>query len=160
MTNPICMLRSATKDNELLYSSVYTWCPGCEQLHPFTVKLFDKELLRPDGTPEPVWYWNQDLLIPTFSPSMLAYNSVHLCPPEYQHYKICENPSTCLALGHAILDDNPEKLAHQLPHIVEPAFGNCHSFVQSGQWQFLTDSAHALAGQTVDMVPLPDWFVN
>lgn len=33
----------------------------------------------------------------------------------------------------------------------------CHSFVRAGQWEFLADSTHALAGQTVPMVPLPDW---
>ena len=30
----------------------------------------------------------------------------------------------------------------------------CHSFVTDGQIQFLSDSTHKLAGQTVD---LPDW---
>lgn len=48
-------------------------------------------------------------------------------------------------------------LGHNLPHTVSPAWGNCHSFLRAGRWQFLGDSAHALAGQTVDMVPLPDW---
>lgn len=33
----------------------------------------------------------------------------------------------------------------------------CHSFVRAGQWEFLADSTHMLAGQTVPMVPLPDW---
>lgn len=32
----------------------------------------------------------------------------------------------------------------------------CHSFVRNGQWEFLADSEHALAGQTVPMVDLPD----
>lgn len=36
----------------------------------------------------------------------------------------------------------------------------CHSFVRNGQWEFLTDSTHALAGQTVPMVPLPDYLVS
>lgn len=36
----------------------------------------------------------------------------------------------------------------------------CHSFVRTGQWVFLTDSEHSLAGQTVDLVPLPDWMVG
>jgi hypothetical protein len=36
----------------------------------------------------------------------------------------------------------------------------CHSFIANGQWQFLGDCGHALAGQTVDMVPLPDWMVG
>lgn len=30
----------------------------------------------------------------------------------------------------------------------------CHSFVRTGKIEFLSDCAHALAGQTVD---LPDW---
>jgi Family of unknown function (DUF6527) len=30
----------------------------------------------------------------------------------------------------------------------------CHSFVRSGRIEFLSDSTHSLAGQTVD---LPDW---
>lgn len=30
----------------------------------------------------------------------------------------------------------------------------CHSFICDGKIEFLTDSTHALAGQTVD---LPDW---
>lgn len=32
--------------------------------------------------------------------------------------------------------------------------GRCHSFVTDGRIQFLTDSTHPLAGQTVE---LPDW---
>lgn len=33
----------------------------------------------------------------------------------------------------------------------------CHSFLRGGRWQFLTDCTHSLAGQTVPMVPLPEW---
>lgn len=33
----------------------------------------------------------------------------------------------------------------------------CHSYLKNGQWQFLTDSGHGLAGKTFGMVPLPDW---
>lgn len=36
----------------------------------------------------------------------------------------------------------------------------CHSFIVNGQWQFLGDCTHALAGQTVDLPPLPDWFLQ
>lgn len=36
----------------------------------------------------------------------------------------------------------------------------CHSFLRDGQWQFLGDCTHALANQTVAMVPLPDWVVR
>lgn len=37
---------------------------------------------------------------------------------------------------------------------------SCHAFVRAGQWVFLADSFHALAGQTVPMVDLPDWVVR
>lgn len=34
----------------------------------------------------------------------------------------------------------------------------CHLFVRAGRIEFLSDSAHALAGQTVPMAPIPeDW---
>ncbi|QDG61233.1 DUF6527 family protein [Pseudarthrobacter sp. NIBRBAC000502771] len=33
----------------------------------------------------------------------------------------------------------------------------CHSFVTNGHIQFLGDSTHQLAGQTVPLPPLPDW---
>lgn len=36
----------------------------------------------------------------------------------------------------------------------------CHSYVRGGRWEFLSDSTHKLAGQTVDMVPLPDWLAR
>lgn len=42
----------------------------------------------------------------------------------------------------------------------ERAEFRCHSFLQNGQWQFLSDCTHALAGQTVAMLPLPDWVVR
>lgn len=46
------------------------------------------------------------------------------------------------------------------PSILQEESGavpRCHSYVTNGQWQFLTDCTHQFAGQTVDMVPLPDW---
>lgn len=33
----------------------------------------------------------------------------------------------------------------------------CHTFIRKGQIEFLSDCTHALKGQTVSMVPLPDW---
>jgi hypothetical protein len=33
----------------------------------------------------------------------------------------------------------------------------CHSFVRNGHIEFLSDSTHALAGQTVQLPPLPEW---
>jgi len=37
----------------------------------------------------------------------------------------------------------------------DPA-NRCHLFVQGGKLAFLSDSHHALAGKTVDMVPVAD----
>lgn len=42
----------------------------------------------------------------------------------------------------------------------EPGDRRCHSFIRNGQWQFLEDSTHKLRGQTVPMVPVPDWLVR
>jgi hypothetical protein len=39
------------------------------------------------------------------------------------------------------------------PHLSPGAQGRCHSFVREGRIEFLDDSGHELAGQTVD---LPD----
>lgn len=35
--------------------------------------------------------------------------------------------------------------------------GRCHLYVTEGKIEFLADSTHAMAGQTVPMVPLPGW---
>lgn len=32
----------------------------------------------------------------------------------------------------------------------------CHSFIRDGRWEFLPDCTHALAGQIVPMVPIPE----
>lgn len=40
------------------------------------------------------------------------------------------------------------------PHPGKPS---CHSVVTAGSWYFFGDCSHALAGQTVPMVPLPEW---
>ena len=50
---------------------------------------------------------------------------------------------------------NPSILVHQ--GTKQP---RCHSYIKAGQWQFLSDCTHKLAGQTVDMIPLPNWLVN
>lgn len=36
----------------------------------------------------------------------------------------------------------------------------CHSFLRAGVFEFLTDCSHAMAGQSVPMVDLPEWFTN
>jgi hypothetical protein len=48
---------------------------------------------------------------------------------------------------------SPSMLVHETPWAggVKP---RCHSFVRDGKIQYLSDSGHVLAGQTVE---LPDW---
>lgn len=156
-----------TKDDSdhPLRREIKVWCPGCGSLHHFTVEVFDTEYRRPNGDPEPVWGWDGNMEKPTFNPSMLAYYTVHLCPPDYEHHVVCEDPENCGESSHAILNSErwqpappPEErvLGHNKPHVVDPAYGNCHSFLRAGVWEFLSDSAHSLAGQSVPMVPIPE----
>lgn len=37
--------------------------------------------------------------------------------------------------------------------------GRCHSLLRDGEWEFLQDSDHALAGKKAKMVPVPDWLM-
>jgi hypothetical protein len=70
------------------------------------------------------WTWNSDGDKPTISPSILCTWS---------------EPSDV----EGEFDDSSK----DVPKV-------CHSFIRDGQWQFLSDCTHALAGQTVD---IPDW---
>ena len=36
----------------------------------------------------------------------------------------------------------------------------CHSFLKAGVWQFLSDCPHAMAGQSVPAVPVPQWLIK
>lgn len=36
----------------------------------------------------------------------------------------------------------------------------CHSFVRGSHIEFLSDCTHKLAGQTVQLAPLPDWLIS
>ncbi|EKD89579.1 MAG: hypothetical protein ACD_33C00041G0006 [uncultured bacterium] len=38
--------------------------------------------------------------------------------------------------------------------------GHCHYFIQNGQIIFCSDSKHDLAGKTVSLPNLPDWFLD
>lgn len=96
-------------------------CLGCGEIHSLPV----------DGEKHPVWKFNGNFDKPTLSPSIL-YTSGHYC-------------------AHAKKDDcwcNYKERTGK-----EPPFQcvRCHSFVTDGKIQFLTDSTHKLAGQTVEM---------
>ena len=103
------------------------WCPGCKASHAVNHGAADR------------WTWNGSYDKPTFSPSVLV-RSGHYCShwnPDDNCW--CKYNAECVAAGE------------------QPSSFNCtvcHSFVTDGRIQFLTDSTHELAGQTVD---LPDW---
>lgn len=80
----------------------------------------------------PRWTWNGDVEKPTFTPSVLVEGVRRLTDQQHAAY---------LATG-----------VHPEP---EPA--RCHSFVVDGRIQFLADCTHALAGQTIDLPPWPEY---
>ena len=78
------------------------------------------------------WSWNGSLEAPTFQPSVLVTG-----------YEMSDE-------AYAMIERGESPVGGKYP-------GNktcCHSFVTDGRIQFLSDSTHALAGQTVE---LPDW---
>lgn len=166
MTNPVAVLRKMTYKGVIQSETVMTFCPGCLSMHPFRVKVY---VPIPDGHND-VREWDGNLESPTFSPSLLCHHSVHRCPAP--HWYECLDPDNCGKQGHAILNDDLDTfivgtstptrriLGHMGPHTVDPGYGNCHSFLKNGIWQFLEDSAHHLAGQFVPMIPLPDFYVK
>ena len=71
------------------------------------------------------WGWNGSQEAPTITPSILVRGTKW------------------------ISDEEAERILHG-EHI-EPIPTVCHSFVADGRLQFLSDSTHVLAGQTVDL---------
>lgn len=80
------------------------------------------------------WTFNENAKEPTFSPSILVKQ------------------------GHFVDGDKTECwCTYNREHPGETTFRCllCHSFVREGRIQFLDDSSHALAGQTVDLPDFP-----
>jgi len=84
------------------------------------------------GRPDPGirWDWDGSLEAPTISPSLLVTGKQW--PEEFSFHK----PSHHVAPGEPIV---------------------CHSFIRAGQIEYLSDSTHNLAGQTVPMLPVDQW---
>lgn len=80
----------------------------------------------------PSWGFNGNLEAPTVTPSILK---------QHRHPK-----------GHTNANPAPENYSGEYEVDI------CHSFVEDGNIRFLTDSTHKLAGQTVPLPQLPDWF--
>ena len=85
----------------------------------------------------PTWAFNGNVDKPTFRPSILV-RSGHYLP---------EHPSGqgCWCTYNAAHPSDPPTFVCSV----------CHSYVLDGQIQFLADSTHRLAGQTVDLPELP-----
>lgn len=88
------------------------------------------------------WDFDGNFEQPTFSPSILV-TAGHYVPGFVAG-------SDCWCTFYA---DKPED---------ERTFScyRCHSFIKNGEWQFLGDSSHDLAGKTVPMVDLPQHVVS
>jgi hypothetical protein len=123
-------LRSAGGDGR--YELVF-WCPGCNRAHAVAVQ-------RPADQPGPTWGWNGNPHKPTFTPSIFVKTVHHdMTDADWAAY------DAAMAQGggsEAVLNDPRFKFW-------------CHSFVADGRIQFLTDSSHALAGQTVNLPIYP-----
>lgn len=102
------------------------WCPGCDEAHMVAVG-------EGDG---PRWGYNGNPDAPTFTPSVLI-RSGHYVPGHREG-------QSCWCTYNRRVPDAPAPFRCYV----------CHSFVTDGRIQFLGDSTHALAGQTVD---LPDF---
>lgn len=107
------------------------WCPGCGEEH----------IVWTGRDSHPVWSYNGDPNKPTFRPSLLVTTG---------HY-VTEraNKDLCWCTYNAEHSDDPG-----------PACVRCHSWITDGKIQFLEDSTHALAGQTVDIPPFPERFAT
>lgn len=82
------------------------------------------------------WQFNGNVDAPTFQPSVLV-RSGHYVPGH-------EDQTKCWCAYKAEHPEDTDPFDCYL----------CHSFATDGQIQFLTDSTHKLAGQTV---PLAEW---
>ena len=94
------------------------WCPGCSEAHAIWT--------RKRNHLGAIWSFNNDLLKPTFNPSLLIRSKRPVTGEEYQRIMARENLNI------------PDRV--------------CHSYIRDGRIQFLADCTHALAGQTVPMV--------
>lgn len=107
------IVKRVTKSDGSLYG-FRVECPGCNAPHVIPV--------TPTANG---WDWNGSETAPTFSPSILVYETK-------------AGPGATLVAPGTVMQPR------------------CHSFIRDGKWQFLSDCGHALAGQTVDMVPIPE----
>lgn len=113
------------------YAGFEFWCQGREEYH----------LVNTMNEPgHPVWGFNGDFDKPTFTPSVLVRSG---------HY----TESSAAKRGECWCNFN-----ERFPDQAQTRFKcqQCHSFVTDGMIQYLGDSSHALAGQTVVLIRGPE----
>lgn len=116
-------------DHGKVYPAYYWWCPGC-------VAWAD---MQPEGS----------------TASGIGTHLFHVPPWTFDNDDM-ERPSFSASyLQNGILA-NPDADRKHFPngYVGSP---RCHSFVKNGMIQYLSDSEHPLAGQTVPMAPVPAW---
>lgn len=177
--NSMMRIKTISWHDAPAYKVCEVFCPGCQYLHHVTVEILNSDFKRSDGSPPPIWSWDGNEESPTFSPSILAYNTVHFCEGEHVITECYLDFSECEHRSHGYAWKFPDgSMCHYKtyeqkpvdavvvttgpdgPHTKDPAWGNCHSFLTNGIWDFLSDCGHTLAGQKIPMVPIPDWFIE
>jgi hypothetical protein len=164
------------------YREIRVWCQGCVQMHPFRIETYPEyaaQVKRNDGTEWPTWSWNGSLTSPTFSPSLLCYSTIHICEDQHDILSLrCDKDfDECGHQGHGYgwllpdgtvrqyktyeYDQIPEGTEQftwggPSPHPLEQAWGNCHTFLTDGVWDFLGDCGHSLRGKH-PLEPIPDF---
>lgn len=112
------------------FGSLAFECPGCGSRHAVNVTN-PPEPEDPGFKDYPHWGWNGDYERPTLTPSVLVKTGHHCAggPPTAE----------CHLCRRAQEQGRPSRCQV------------CHSFVRDGRIQFLADSTHRLAGQTVEL---------
>lgn len=113
------------------YDALMLWCPGCEHYR--------------DGDPEPAGGLH---MLPVSGDSSLR--------PTWQFDGNLDAPT----LSPSILTRLEHARRHVDGELRDVGLFVCHSFLRAGVWEFLSDCTHALAGQRVPAVSLPDWAVK
>lgn len=179
MTEIMTRVRTISWQGAPAYKEVDVYCPGCKHLHNFIVEKLNPDFKWSENKELPVWGWDGNEVSPTFNPSMLAYSTIHLCEDEDQVNECDKEFEECGHIGHGyawrfpdgsykrfkVYEEKPDDAVVVVtgpngPHVRDPAWGNCHSFLREGVWDFLTDCSHELAGRKVPMVPIPDYWIN
>lgn len=77
------------------------------------------------------------------------------CPGCEQPHEIVVDGSRGWTFDEKTITAQPSLLVSSRENGVDVT--KCHSYIRNGQWQFLDDCKHDLAGQTVDLPEFPGW---